>query len=308
MVVCCAAAAIVTAKYVAVIYWMMCTNSRNNFTAGVADNMRAGEMRTNAAGSAAEETEAALKRMQGGEGIAMISSTLDESEELELSMPPLLLVAADMFYEVGSAGALPMPLASEAWSASTADIAVLMARLWLLHTVFKQPTVRLSQLLGGVDVGTHEVVLRVPTSGLVLGHIRWQMERADFEIVARRVDTSWAYLRLKNADIDSWLFLRSEPTGQIVFIQLQRMRQQHARALSADHAEPRARRMVWVRGLQHVLLVVTDQRKPVRRSSWMRLLSVSGPGHEPAILVTPELHKLFYSGCRNLLLSALAEG
>ncbi len=268
-------------------------------------------MRISPAGSAAGETEAALlKRMRAGNGIniAISSVTIDEAVELELSMPPLLLVAADTFYEVASAGPLPVPLASEAWSASTADIAVLMARLWLLHTVVKQPTVRLSQLLGGIDVGTHEVVLRVPTSGFVLGHIRWQMERADFEIVARRVDTSWAYLGLRDAEIDSWLFLRSEPTGQVVFIQLQSMRQQHVQALSADHAEPSARQMFWVRGLQHVLLVVTDQQKPVRRSSWMRLLSLSGPGHEPAILITPELHKQFYSGCRNLLLSALAEG
>ena len=279
---------------------------RSTFIAGAVDD--AGDKSTSPADSASGQTEAALKRLRISAGPAMSSVQLDEGVQLVLSMPPLLLVAADRLFEVSSTGTPPVLLASEAWPACrTADIVVLMARLWLLNTVIKQPTIKLSQLLGGIDAGSHEVVLRVPTAGFALGHIEWQMNLAAFNVQVGHVDTSWAYIALESADIDSWLFLRSGPNGKVVSVQLQGKQQKHPRTLSLAHEDQSASQMFWVRGLQHVLLVVTNQHKPERRTSWLRLLSLSGPRYDPAILVTPERHKVYYSGSKNLLLSALAE-
>ncbi len=249
--------------------------------------------------------------MRTGDGFAASSEILDAYAELMVDMPALLLIAADRSAEVGWAGRLPMRLASRVTGASPAcgltDAALLMTRLWLLNTIIRQPTVRLSQLLGGIDVGPHEVVLRVPSSGFTHHHISHQVDQAEFAAQTARVDMAWAYMGPTTADVSSWLYLRSESEGKLVSIQLQSREQMRLRSLSPASMEPNGRRMFWVRGLQHVLLVVTDHHKVKRQSSWLRLLTLAGPRYDPAIVITPELHRTFYGGCKYLVLSVLAE-
>jgi hypothetical protein len=237
------------------------------------------------------------------DGVALSSEHLDGFVQLKVDMPPLLLI--DLL-ELGGAGLPPAPHASRfmaAWpECGRTDVVALMARLWLLKEVVRQPAVRLSDLLGGIDVGTNEVVLRVPSSGYALEQVQRQVDQAEFAYEAGVVDVSWAYFRLGHADIDSWMFVRSEPDGKVVSIQLQSRKQTLSPARVTD-----AQKMFWARGLQHVLLIVTDQRRPEQRSSWLRKLTPFHPRSDSVILITPAAHKQFYSGCRHLLTAALAE-
>jgi hypothetical protein len=60
-------------------------------------------------------------------------------------------------------------------------------------------------------------------------------------------------------------------------------------------------------GLQHVLLVVTDGNEPELRNSWLHYLWPLGRRSAPVIVITPEQHRQFYGGCRNLLTAVLAQ-
>ena len=267
--------------------------------AGTADSM--GAPGTNADSSV--ETGAILKQLWVGDSFAVSSEHLDETVQLIMDMPSLLLVDAHRPMNHSASPLAPQPL--DAWpDCGRADIVALMARLWLLNKVVKQPTVQLSGLLGGIDVGAHEVTLRVPNSGFELEHISWQVDAEELANEADNVDTTWAYHAPANAAAGSWLLLRSEADGAVVCIQLKSRRQTQPQT----HLPVQAEHMLRGQDLRHVLVVVTNYDEPMQRQAfYSRLLFPFSFRSDPRVLITPGQHEQYFGACRYLLTSALAE-
>ena len=186
-----------------------------------------------------------------------------------------------------------------------AGVMMLMTRLWLLSKVMEQPTVLLSELLGFIDVNDNEMTLCVPGSGFMIGTVSGQMGRAEFSRKTASIDTVWAYVALsETCGMDGWMFLRREPEGKLVCIQLQSKKQTETQAVKPA-SEPGAGAVVKMHGLQHVLLVVTDRDEPEQRCGCLCSWSFRGPRSHPVIVRTPAEHNHFYGGCEHLLTAAM---
>ena len=95
--------------------------------------------------------------MRTGDGFTASSEVLGEAADLIVDMPPLLLVRWRLVRgRRPSQIHKPCCLHHDPWrhdpKCRPTDTVALMARLWLLSLVMKQPTVRLSELLGGIEV------------------------------------------------------------------------------------------------------------------------------------------------------------
>jgi hypothetical protein len=172
--------------------------------------------------SAGGDTQGLHGRLCGS--TATVSEQLDEAQQFTVDMPLLLLITARQLINTDCAampGTAVMPRPNTRPGQEGTDIMMmLMMRLWLLNKVGEQLTVRLSELLGFIDVGAKEVILRVPSSGFTVEHVDKPPTRAQFAEQADSVDTTWAYSEPGESGVDSWMFLRSEPAGKVVSIQL----------------------------------------------------------------------------------------
>ena len=87
-------------------------------------------------------------------------------EEHLVCTPPLLLVAAYRSMPLSNGSLLWVPLLSQLtdnWRArELTDVSILVAKLLLCRVVLHKETMTLSALLGGVDVGEHDLCLCIP--------------------------------------------------------------------------------------------------------------------------------------------------
>jgi hypothetical protein len=268
------------------------------------------DVATTSASPAARETEVSLQKRASGSA-AKASAQPDEFEELIVDMPPILLILAHRLLVVDSAFMPIMPMTAapgDSWEQrERTDLMTLVMRLWLLNRVMDQPAVLLSDLLGGMNVGANDVMLRVPSSGFMPEFIRDQLTRAEYAQQAQNMDAVWAFIGPGNWKVDSWMFLRTAD-GDVFSIQIQSKKRTQPQALSASAVANEAKKVFQARDVQHVLLFVTDQRKPKRKSSLLRFLSRRRAHDESVVVISEELHPQFYSGSMNLLKAALAAG
>jgi hypothetical protein len=145
------------------------------------------------------------------------------------------------------------------------DLALFMLRLQLLRLVLEQPTVDLSRLYPGLELGT----IVVPTDGYTINKISEHLSTAGFKrccLNKAGLDRVWAYLGPGNYGPDAWLILFSAAEQQqpvCVFLQSKKRkdvlakyhRQYPAGALAAE-----AEKCWSVKGVPSCLLYLTDER------------------------------------------------
>jgi len=277
---------------------------------------------TSAAPAAAAETEPLLHRRASGDTIT-VSEQLDTVEQLVVDMPPLLLLLAARLMEVDKEVIPQTPMMAgfrdSGDDRERTDLTTLMIRLWLLRTVFKQPTVQLSVLLGGgivnedgslpvggIDVGDFDVNLRVPKTGYSPTRLGYYPTGTEFAARARDSDICWAYIGPGNRGVDSWMFLRTEPDGNVFCIQIQSKKRSDLRTLSVSAVVSEAKKVFKTRGVKHILVFVTDHVQPQRPSALRRFWSRLKPAADSVVVIPKGLHDKFYGGTMNLLKTALA--
>jgi len=290
--------------------------------AGVTSNLRAGtvEATGDVASTSAARAPATLQLAEPAAGLPQrasgtlaTSERLDEVEELTVDMPPLLLLMATKLMEVDHEKMPGTPMlahCADQWpDRERTDITTLVMRLWLLAKVFNQQTVALSQLLGGIAVGAHEVTLRVPDRRYQL---RPSTKLTPVQFAAQQTavmvsaDAPWAFIGPGNAGVDSWMYLRTHPVGQIFSVQVQSKKRTQPKPLTVSAVAREASKVVRPRTLRHVLLFVTDQPQP--RQGRRFLDFVAHRAQDSVLLITPDLHPAFYSNSGNLLKVAMAQG
>lgn len=122
--------------------------------------MGSGDSRDSSSSKASQAATAAVSE-PGSEGVPN-----PDGETHIVSMPPVLLVAAYRCMKVPSSKLVWVPLlhrlSDERRQRELTDVRILVAKLLLWHDVLRQPVVSLKELLGGVDVGDHDMSFCVP--------------------------------------------------------------------------------------------------------------------------------------------------
>ena len=226
-------------------------------------------------------------------------STNPDAGEQQVSMPPLLMIAAYRYMEVGKQGMVFVPLLqhlADNWQdRELTDVSVLVAKLFLWRHVMNQDTVQLSELLGGIELGMSDTEFCMPTSDYEVHKVGEQLSSVEFEQLLQNAECRWAFIGPQNYLSDSWLLLRRAADHTLVVVYLQSKNRQRPEAMQYRKLVEEAAKRWDVSGVEDVMLYVTDQHLP--------RLSARRPFQAPQkmILIEPADHERFYGACASLL-------
>ena len=231
------------------------------------------------------------------------STNPDEGEQ-QISMPPLLMIAAYRYIRKHHAchdGMVFVPLlqhlADDWQDRELTDVSVLVAKLFLWRHVMNQDTVQLSKLLGGIELARCDIELCVPTSDYEVHKVGEQLSSVEFEQLLRNAECQWAFIGPHNHLSDSWLLLRRAADHALVVVYLQSKKRQLREAMQYGKLVEEAAKRWDVPGVEDVMLYVTDQHPP-RRSARRPFQAP-----KPMVLIEPAEHARFYGACASLLKS-----
>jgi len=232
-----------------------------------------------------------------------------DSETHLVSMPPVLLVAAYRFMTPTSNRLLWLPLLShltDDWrNRELTDVSILVAKLLFWHDVLGQSVVSLRELLGGIDVGVHEMSFCVPNSNFRVCDVSSQLkDSADLQSMVSNMDTQWAFRGPGNVGADSWLFLRrsddaASGSHPVVVVWLQSKKRQEAPSMQAAKLAEEAEKIMYIPGVDNLMVYVTDERRPIRAKD-----EVLAP--TSMVVVGKDSLPAYYSACVALVKSALS--
>ncbi len=222
-----------------------------------------------------------------------------DAGEQQVSMPPLLIIAAYRYMDVDKHGMVFVPLLqhlADNWQdRELADVSVLVAKLFLWRHVMDQDTVQLSELLGGIERGMHDMELCVPTSDYEVYKVGEQLTSAEFQQLLQNAECRWAFIGPQNYLADSWLLLRRAADQTLVVVYLQSKERQNREAMQYGKLVEEAAKPWDVPGVEDVMLYVTYQHVP--RPSASRLFEAP----PRMVLVDPADHVRFYGAFASLL-------
>lgn len=220
--------------------------------------------------------------------------------EQQISMPPLLMIAAYRYMEIGKHGMAFVPLLqhmADNWQdGELSDVSVLVAKLFLWRHVMNQDTVELSELLGGSKLGRYALEVCVPTSDYEVHKVGEQLSSVEFEQLLQNAECQWAFIGPQNHLSDSWL-LRRAADHALVVVYLQSKKRWLREAMQYGKLVEEAAERWDVLGVEDVMLYVTDQHPP-RRSARRPFQAP-----KPMVLIEPAEHARFYGACASLLKS-----
>ncbi len=223
-----------------------------------------------------------------------------------VSMPPVLLVAAYRSMKAFSNKLLWVPLLSHLthdWqNRELTDVSILVAKLFFWHDVLCQPVVSLRELLGGVNIGVHEMSFCVPNNNFRVCDVSSQLtDSAELQSMVSNMDAQWAFQGPGNFGSDSWLLLRRSDDAAsgshpvVVFVQSEK-----CQAASSMQAA-KLRKELYIPGVDNLLIYVTDERPPIRHKDELNFVVPT-----PMVLVGKDSLPAYYSACIALLNSALS--
>jgi len=255
--------------------------------------------------SGASQAAIAAASEPGSEGVLN-----PDSETHLVSMPPMLLVAAYRFMTAPSNRLVWVPLLNhltDDWrTRELTDVSILVAKLLFWHDVLLQPVVSLRELLGGVDVGVHEMSFCVPNDNFSVCDVSSQLTHsAELQSMVSNMDAQWAFRGPGNFGPDSWLLLRrSDDTASgshpVVVVCIQSKKRQAASSMQSAKLGEEAEKMLYIPGVDNLMVYVTDQRRPIRRKAADFFVPTS------MVVVGKDCLPAYYSACIALLKSALS--
>ena len=235
----------------------------------------------------------------GSEGV-----TNPDSETHLVSMPPVLLVAAYRFMKAPSNRLVWVPLLNhltDDWQTrELTDVSILVAKLLFWHDVLLQPVVSLRELLGGIDVGVHEMSFCVPEGNFSVCDVSSQLTHsAELQSMVNNMDAQWAFRGPGNFGPDSWLLLRRSDDAEselhpVVAIWIQSKKRQAASSMQSA-------KMLYIPGVDNLMLYVTDQHRPIHHKA-----SANFCVPKSMVLVSNDCLPAYYSACIALLKGALS--
>lgn len=203
----------------------------------------------------------------GSEGV-----TNPDSETHLVSMPPVLLVAAYRFMKAPSNRLVWVPLLNhltDDWQTrELTDVSILVAKLLFWHDVLLQPVVSLRELLGGIDVGVHEMSFCVPEGNYSVCDVSSQLTHsAELQSMVNNMDAQWAFRGPGNFGPDSWLLLRRSDDAEselhpVVAIWIQSKKRQAVSSMQSAELGKEAAKMLYIPGVDILIICVTDQHRP----------------------------------------------
>ena len=256
--------------------------------------------------SGASQAAAAAASEPGSEGVLN-----PDSETHVVSMPPVLLVAAYRFMKAPSNRLVWIPLLNhltDDWrNRELSDVSILVAKLLFWHDVLLQPVVSLRELLGGIDVGVHEMSFCVPEGNFRVWDVKHQLTQpAELQSMVNNMDAKWAFRGPGNVGLDSWLLLqRSDDTTSeshpVVAISIQSKKRQAASSMQSAKLGEEAAKMLRIPGVDNLMVYVTDQHQPMCPKT-----SASFCVPPSMVLVGNDCLPAYYSACIALLKGALS--
>lgn len=255
--------------------------------------------------SGASQAAVAAASEPGAEGV------LNPDNETHLvSMPPVLLVAAYWFLKVPISRLVWVPLLNhltDDWrSRELTDVSILVAKLLFWHDILLQPVVSLRELLGGIDVGDHEMSFCVPEGNFLVCDVISQLTQSDeLQSMVNNMDAQWAFRGPGNFGPDSWLLLRrSDDTGSeshpVVAIWIQSKKRQAASSMQSAKLVEEAAKVLYIPGVDNLMVYVTDQHRPICYKASANFCVPTS-----MVLVGNDCLPAYYSACIALLKGAL---
>ena len=231
-----------------------------------------------------------------------------------VSLPPVLLVAAYRFMAPVLNRMVWVPLLNQLtdeWrQRELTDISVLVAKLLFWHDILHQHVVSLSALLGGIEVGEHEMSLYVPEGHFSVCEISSHEEitgSAQLQKMVSNMDVQWAFRGPGNLGPDSWLLLqqchddgsRSE-SSRIVLLNIQSKKRKAEACMQSGKLEEEVGKMLNIPGVDSLIVYVTDQRRPTRAKNVAQFVVP-----DSMVLVDRSSLPAYYSACVALLKTAV---
>lgn len=262
-------------------------------------------------GSAASATH------QPGFELGAEGFNIDDAEMHVLSVPPVLLVAAYRFMKRSKYSLMWVPLLkqlTDEWQQrELTDVSILVARLMLMRDTLQKPSILLSDLLGGVDVGKHQMSFYVPESHFSVCDIksRQELSSAELKNMVSNMDTQWAFRDPSNPGLGSWLLLQRNGTlvgvseaCRVVLLRIASDNNTMQESIQPGKLVNEAERMLQISGADRLRVYVTDQYRTWPAQSLARLAAgLAVP--LPMVLVDRKYSMEFYSGCVALVKSAV---
>lgn len=190
-----------------------------------------------------------------------------------VTMPPVLLLTAYRFMQGAKHELVWMPLLTQMtgewcdWELT--DVSILVARLFFWHNVFRQSVISLEQLLGGMDVGEHNIELCVPNSHFHVFDIKSHVELTDHAQLAptaATMDRRWAYQGPGSPGPDSWIILQQggeneQSTSGVVVLVVQSKKCPPEESLQSQQLCAEASKILRIPGAESLMLYVSDQHR-----------------------------------------------
>ncbi len=227
-----------------------------------------------------------------------------------VSMPPVLLVAAHRSMTALSNKLLWLPLLkhlSDDWQKrELTDVSVLVAKLFFWRHVLCQPVVSLRELLGGADIGVHEMSFCVPNNNFCVCDVSSQLtDPAELQSMVSNMDAQWAFRGPGSFGPDSWLLLRrpddaaDSGLNPIVAVCVQSKKCQAASSMRAAKPAEEAQKMLYIPGVDNLVIYATDERRPICHQHESNNVVPTS-----MVVVGKNCLPAYYSACIALLISA----
>lgn len=243
----------------------------------------------------------------GSEGLVNI-----DAEMHVLSMPPVLLIATYRFMGSIRNSLVWVPLLNQLtdeWrQRELTDVSILVAKLLFMHDTLQQPWVALSDLLGCVDVGEHQMLFCVPEDHFSVCDISHSLDpgSAQLEDMVSNMGTQWAFRGPDKFGPDSWLLLRRYDTSvsetfSVVLLSTKLNNHTEQECMQSEKLEQEAGGVLHIPGVDSLTVYITDQRQPRPAKSSARLAVPPS-----MVLVDRKNYEEFYSACVALVKSTIA--
>ncbi|KAL3156272.1 hypothetical protein ABBQ32_012545 [Trebouxia sp. C0010 RCD-2024] len=234
-----------------------------------------------------------------------------DSETHLVSMPPVLLVAAYRFMKAPSNRLVWVPslnhLTDDWRTRELTDVSILVAKLLFWHDVLLQPVVSLRELLGGIDVGDHEMSFCVPEGNFSVCDVSSQLTQSvELQSMVNNMDAQWAFRGPINFGPDSWLLLRrcddtKVDSPPVVAVWIQSKKRQAPSSMQSANLGEEAAKMLDIPGVDNLMVYVTDQHRPICHKA-----SADFCVPTSMVLVGNDCLPAYYSACIALLKGALS--
>ena len=194
-----------------------------------------------------------------------------DAETHRISMPPVLLVAAYRFMAPVNNRLVWVPLLNQLtdeWrQRELTDVSILVAKLLFWQDILDQRLVLLSDLLGGINVGDHEMVLRVPEGHFSVCEISSHDQLtapAQLQKMINNMDVKWAFGGPGNLGPNSWLLLRRgdgtrSESCPIILLSIQSKKRTGDACMQPGELGVEAGKMLHIPGVDSLMVYVTDQ-------------------------------------------------